>query len=81
MVKYVFVWLTHILTYLDLFASLLLYLKKLFQIQQVRVYIIILLGAITLYVFSYMKLLKYHCKKERDSWDHADVDAKAHRFV
>ena len=81
MVKYVFVWLTHILTYLDLFASLLLYLEKLFQIQQVRVYIIILLGAITLYVFSYMKLLKYHCKKERDSWDHADVDAKAHRFV
>ena len=81
MVKYVFVWLTHILNYLDLFAVLLLYLTKLFSYQQVRVYIIILLGAITLYVFSYMKLLKYHCKKERDSWDHADVDAKAHRFV
>jgi len=49
--------------------------------ESVRVYIIILLGAITLYVFSYMKLLKYHCKKERDSWDHADVDAKAHRVA
>ena len=81
MFYFLFVWLTHILAYLYFLAFLLLNPKKLFEIQQIRVYIIVLLGAITLYVFSYMKLLKYHCKKERDSWDHADVDAKVHRFV
>jgi len=49
--------------------------------ESIRVNIIVMLGSIMLYVFSYITLVKYHCKKERDSWDHADVDAKVHRVA
>lgn len=47
--------------------------------EKVRVNVIVLLTFISLFVFSYLLLLRFHKKSERDDW-YNDVDAKVHRI-